>query len=86
MNLIKLKRNGHGQDEPRLHKIYTRKTSRQSKPKIKQKTDMENEMLVDTQDLVTSAIDKFTTADGLNMEVRFYNQIASCKVCEGRNG
>lgn len=31
---------------------------------------MENEMLVDTQDLVTSAIDKFTTADGLNMEVR----------------
>ena len=69
--LIKLKRNGHGQDEPRLHKIYPRKTSRQGTLLLTQKTDMENEMLVDTQDLVTSAIDKFTTADGLNMEVRW---------------
>ena len=28
-------------------------------------------MLVDTQDLVTSAIEKYSGAEGLNMEVRF---------------
>ena len=33
------------------------------------KSDMESEMLTDTQDLVTSAIDKYTTAEGLNLEV-----------------
>lgn len=41
-------------------------------------------MLVDTQDLVTSAIDKFTTADGLNMEVRISsNQQAARFVKDG---